>query len=417
MPTLEVTILTALVTDGRRLAEGAAVSIQAFARALICCPGRARGALLLLTPFVLIVASGCGLAPAGPAPTPVVVVVTATPGPAEPTPTPVVVVVTATPAPASAPGASATSPVANATPAAARSPVAASKPGRASSPAAAAASPAVPQEQTLAVGRTNAYRGLMFTVEEARSGQEIEGEKAARNRTLVGLRLHVHNPGGQRIHFANAPLNGLLKLVLPGGARPTAEFEDPFVRPMVEPQESVSGWLYFQVERPVPLAELALALGGPQETTVTIPFSGPEPIIAVRSFEYLRSLDPLNDLIWSVSGGELRLDVPNQQANPGQEFIVVRIRATNVSTKEVKVGKVGSSPQDGKQYLRVRADNGVLLQVSAEINGLPDYFPPKAEQDSLYAWQLPKGSKNPKLVILSPDGSEHEIELGPLPPP
>jgi hypothetical protein len=55
-----------------------------------------------------------------------------------------------------------------------------------------------------------------------------------------------------------------------------------------------------------------------------------------------------------------------------------------------------------------------LLQVSAEISELPEYFPPKAEQDALYAWQLPLGSKNPRLVILSPDGSEHELELGPL---
>jgi hypothetical protein len=67
--------------------------------------------------------------------------------------------------------------------------------------------------------------------------------------------------------------------------------------------------------------------------------------------------------------------------------------------------------------LRVRADNGVLLQVSAELNALPTEFPAKAEQDTLYAWQLPLGSQNPKLVILSPDGSEHELELGPLPPP
>jgi len=371
---------------------------------------------LLLTPLVLAAGSGCG-ALSGPPPTPVVLVVTATPGPPAPSPTPIVVVVTATPSPAT-PVAAVASPVANATPATASSPVAASKPGQtaAASPAA-AASTAVPQEQTLQVGRTQAYRGLTFTVEEARSGLQIEDQKADRNKTLVGLRMNVHNPSGQRIHFASGPLNGLLKLVLPGGARPTAEDEDPFSRPIVEPQESVSGWLYFQVDRPVPLAELALALGGPQETVVTIPFSGPEPTVAVRSFEYLRSLDPIDDLIWSVSGGELRLDVPNQQANPGQEFIVVRIRATNVSTKEVKVGKVGSVPQEATEYLRVRADNGVLLQVSAEINDLPEYFPPKAEQDSLYAWQLPKGSKNPKLVILSPDGSEHSIELGPLPPP
>ena len=385
-----------------------------FAHALTCCPGRARGALLLLMPLALIAASGCGALGSAPPSTPVVIVVTATPGPPAPTPSPAVVVTT-TPAAATSVAAVA-SPVANVTPIAASSPVAASKPGSAASPAT-AASPAVPQEQTLQVGRTQAYRGLMFTVEEVRSGQQIENQKADRNKTLVGLRMRAHNPTGQRIHFASSPINRLLKLELPGGARPTAEEIDPWLRPMVAPQESVSGWLFFQVERPAPLAEMALALGGPQETTVTIPFSGPEPTIAVRSFEYLRSLDPINDLIWSVSGGELRLDVPGQQANPGQEFIVVKIRATNVSMKEVTVGKLGSVPQEGKEYLRVRADNGVLLQVSAEINELPEHFPPKAEQDSLYAWQLPKGSKNPKLVILSPDGSEHAIELGPLPPP
>ena len=74
-------------------------------------------------------------------------------------------------------------------------------------------------------------------------------------------------------------------------------------------------------------------------------------------------------------------------------------------------------PPEATHYLRVRADNGVLLQVSSAIHEMPEYFPPKAEQDSIYAWQLPKGSKNPKLVILEADGSEHEIELGPLPPP
>jgi hypothetical protein len=171
------------------------------------------------------------------------------------------------------------------------------------------------------------------------------------------------------------------------------------------------------VDRPVPLESLVLALGGGQETAVTIPFSGPEPTVAQRTFEYLRSTEPVRGLIWSVSGGELRLDVPGQQANPGQEFIVVNVRATNPSTAAVTLRGRGSVLQDPKDYLRIRADNGVLLQVSAELSPLPNEFPPKAEQDTLYAWQLPIGSKNPKLVILSPDGSEHELELGPLPPP
>lgn len=399
------------------------MSIRACARVLSCCPRGARGALLLLAPLLLVVASGCGLAPAGPTPTPVVIVVTATPGPAAPTPSPIVLVVTATPAPATP--STAPAPIANTavggaqispvtvTPAtAASSPVVA-----AASPAAAAASPAVPQEQTLKVGRTNAYRGLEVTVEEARSGEQVEEEKADRGKTIVGLRVRLHNPSPQLIHFAGTLFNERAKLRLPNGAAPAAMATDPFIRPRLDSEESTVDWLYFQIDRPVPLSELTLALGGPQETIVTIPFSGPEPVIAVRQFEYLRSLDPINDLIWSVSGGELRLDIPMQQANPNQEFIVLRIRATNVSTKEITAGPGWGAPPEATQYLRVRADNGVLLQVSSAIHELPEYFPPKAEQDSIYAWQLPKGSKNPKLVILEANGSEHEIELGPLPPP
>jgi len=359
--------------------------------------------------------SGCaGLG--GPPPTPVVIVVTATPAPS-----PAVVVVTATPGPTTAPVAVATSPAATPTPAASK-PAVASKPAATPPPATAAskavASPtSAPAPETLAVGRTNSYRGLMFTVEEARSGQEVEGEKADRGKTLVGLRLQVHNPSGQTVHFAGSPLHGLLRLRLPSGANPIAETEDPFVRPRFEPEATIAGWLYFQVDRPAPLAELALSLGGGQESVVTIPFSGPEPQIAIRRFEYLRSTEPVRGLIWSVSGGELRLDIPGRQANPGQEFIVVNIRATNPSATEVRIRTTGAMPQEGTDYLRIKADNGVLLQVSEDLNKLPTNFPPKAEQDTLYAWQLPHGSKNPSLVILSPDGSEHAIELGPLPPP
>ena len=362
-----------------------------------------------------LVVAGCGSL-SGPPPTPVVIVVTAAP------PSPIVVVVTATPgpatpAPAATPTVSAASkPAATETATAAGASTAAGKPTAASKPTA-PPTPPTPVPQALTVGRTNSYRGLLFTVEEARSGKTIEGESARGNRLLVGLRMKVHNPGGLLVHFANTALTRLVRLRLPEGAQVQAEDEEPFIRPQIQPQDSVSGWLFFEVDRPVPLESLVLALGGGSETVVTIPFSGPEPKIAKRTFEYLRSTEPVRGLIWSVSGGELRLDVPGQQANPGQEFIVVNVRATNPSTMPITLRKTGAVPQEGTEYLRIRADNGVLLQVSAELSPLPTEFPPKAEQDTLYAWQLPIGSKNPKLVILSPDGSEHELELGPLPPP
>ena len=374
------------------------------------------GLILGLAAFLAI--AGCGSL-GGPPPTPVVVVVTAPPVvvTAAP-PSPIVVVVTATPAPqAAAPTPAAAIATPTAVPAAVAAKPAGSPTVVAQTKPTAPATPPTPVPQSLNVGRTNSYRGLMFTVEEARSGQTIEGESASRGKTLVGLRMRISNPGDEQVHFANMPLTRLVRLRLPDGSNVQAEDEDPLMRPMLQSQDSISGWFYFELDRTVPLEPLALSMGGPQETVVTIPFSGPEPKIAKRTFEYLRSTEPFRGLIWSVSGGEIRLDLPGQQANPGQEFIVVNVRATNPGAETVTMRKAGNLYQEGKEYLRVRADNGVLLQVSAELSPLPIDFPGKAEQDTLYAWQLPIGSKNPKLVILSPDGSEHELELGPLPPP
>ena len=99
----------------------------------------------------------------------------------------------------------------------------------------------------------------------------------------------------------------------------------------------MAGWSYFELERPVPLESLKPALGGSDETQVVIAFSGPEQVVAPRSFEYLRSTDEVRGLLWSVSGGTLRLDIPGQQANPGQEFIVLKIRATNPAPAEVRM--------------------------------------------------------------------------------
>jgi hypothetical protein len=276
---------------------------------------------------------------------------------------------------------------------------------------------ATPIEQHLVIGRSTSYRGLQFTVEEARSGETIQDRRAPRGKTLVGLQVRMHNPNAQAVAFNTTALNRLLRLQLPGGTSPTAEALPPFIRPSIPPREAVAGWVYFEADRPPPLESMALALGSSDETQVQIPFTGPESPPTTRTFEYLRSTPEVRGLLWSVSGGEIRLDVPGQQANPGQEFVVLKVRATNPSTAPLRLRNAGGAAQRGTDYLRMKADNGVLLQVSAELSPLPLEFPGKAEQDTLYAWQLPHGSKNPKLVILSPDGSEHALELGPLPPP
>jgi hypothetical protein len=175
--------------------------------------------------------------------------------------------------------------------------------------------------------------------------------------------------------------------------------------------------MYFQVRRAPELESLALLLGGGDEAPVTLPFTGPEPPSTTRSFEVHRSTNEVRGLVWSVSGGEIRQDIPGQQASPGQEFVVLNVRATNPSSETVRIRDGKLRPQKGSEYLRMKADNGVLLQVSAELNPLPLEFAGKAEQDTLYAWQLPRGSKNPSLVIVLPDESQYALELGPLPPP
>jgi hypothetical protein len=355
--------------------------------------------------MLLALTTGCGGVGGAP-PSPVVVVETATPPPPSPT---AMTQAAATPVAASPPATH--SPVVTSSP----SPIVSASPpvvGRG-----AAASQTDPAQQHLSIGRSASYRGLQFIVEEARSGEMIEDRRAPRGKALVGLRVRVHNPNAQGVAFSTIALNRLLRLKLPSGTSPTAEAVPPFIRPSIPPRESISGWVYFEVDRPPPLESLAVALGSGDETQVQIAFTGTEPPPTTRTFDYLRSTPEVRGLLWSVSGGEIRLDLPGQQANPGQEFVVLKVRATNPSTAPVALRNARGASQRGTDYLRMRADNGVLLQVSAELSPLPSDFPGKAEQDTLYAWQLPHGSKNPKLVILSPDGSEHELELGPLPPP
>jgi hypothetical protein len=94
-----------------------------------------------------------------------------------------------------------------------------------------------------------------------------------------------------------------------------------------------------------------------------------------------------------------------EQANPGQEFIVLKVRATNTDRE-----------QHWTPRLRLRTDSGVLLEPSARVRDFPLYLPARAEQDSLFAWQVPRGPQNPSLMIAS-DAGEVPLPIGPLPPP
>jgi len=251
-----------------------------------------------------------------------------------------------------------------------------------------------------------------------RSGATIGRQEAPRGKTLVGVRLRVHNPNGQTVEFSGLRMNSTIRLQLPSGANPRATTDGPFGEfARFRPQETAEGWAYFELDSAPPLAALKLAFGSGNETEVVIPFTGPEQVVRSRTFENVRSTDVFRGLIWSVSGGTVRLDIPGQEANPGQEFVILKVRATNPSPAEVQMRKAPLFPQEGTEYLRLEADNGVLLQPSAALNALPTEFPARAEQDALYAWQIPLGSQNPTLVILAPDGSEARLPIGPLPPP
>jgi hypothetical protein len=147
----------------------------------------------------------------------------------------------------------------------------------------------------------------------------------------------------------------------------------------------------------------------------------------------LRSTEVLDGIIWSVSGGTIRTDIPSQQANPGQEFIVLKVRATNTTNQPIPILTTPAYSFDAKRILRLAPDNGVLLEPSAELDklGLGAFaeLPARAERDGLYAWQVPRGQQNPTLVIrretILLDGArqvyggpgEARLPIGPLPPP
>jgi hypothetical protein len=283
-------------------------------------------------------------------------------------------------------------------------------------------------EQRLSVGRSGSYRGLEFSVDEVRSGASVEGKRAPSGKTLVGVRLRVTNPTPKPITFGyrNQPrINEAIRLQLPSGGNPTAMTESPFGDHYFDlpPSETREGWTYFALDRAVALDSLKLSLGSGNETQVTIPFTDAYQSARPRTWEVARSTDVFRGLIWSVGGGTVRDDVPGQQANPGQEFVIVRVRATNPGTLTVKLETSregwGSNlfSHEPMAYLRLEADNGVLLQPSVEIDALPAEFRPRAEYDALYAWQLSRASMSPRLVILSPDGSEARVDIGPLPSP
>jgi len=394
-----------------------------------------RRLLWTLAGGLMSVLLACGTSRSAPEPTPHVIVVTATPAPVSSTPTRGDAVASsssqATASPAPAPATS--GPLA--TSASGQPAGTSTVPSTASSGPRVTATPgsgtatavATPAEQRLAVERGNSYRGLQFTVGEAREGAAVESKRAPSGKTLVGVRLRVHNPSQKVITFGyrdQPRLSDAIRLQLPSGGNPTAMQVEPFGDLYVDlpPQETREGWAYFALDRVVPLEALKLSLGSGNESPAVIPFSGPQEVVEPRTWEVARSTDVFRGVIWSVSGGTIRADIPGQQANPGQEFVVLKVRATNPSPLLVKME--GPRPgwgnnlfaQEAVEYLRLEADNGVLLQPSAALDALPTEFQARAERDALYAWQLPRGSQNPSLVILAPDGSEARLPIGPLPP-
>jgi hypothetical protein len=307
----------------------------------------------------------------------------------------------------------------------------------------------LPQQQ-LTVSRSNFYRGLQVLVDEARSGPppdsssqpvlgvERSGVLPATTRFVVVVRVRLHNANAQNtdVPSCNDALQAF-RLRLPSGealgaAFSSGDYTDCSSHSLTAGQ-TASGWLFYALREPVPLEPLQLVAGAANETPSVIPFTGPEQVLAAREWTVLHSTEVLDGIIWSVSGGTIRTDIPGQQANPGQEFIVLKVRATNTTDEPIPILVTPAYSFDAKRILRLAPDNGVLLEPSAELDklglGAVAELPARAERDGLYAWQVPRGQQNPTLVIrresivldgarqVSGGPGEARLPIGPLPPP
>jgi hypothetical protein len=287
-------------------------------------------------------------------------------------------------------------------------------------------------------------------VDEARSGPppdsssqpvlgvERSGVLPATTRFVVVVRVRLHNANAQNTDLpcSNDALQAF-RLRLPLGESLGAEFSSGDYRTCssqgLTAGQTASGWLFYALREPVPLEPLQLVAGAANETPSVIPFTGPQQVLAAREWTVLHSTEVLDGIIWSVSGGTIRTDIPSQQANPGQEFIVLKVRATNTTNEPIPILVTPAYSFDAKRILRLAPDNGVLLEPSAELDklglGLFAELPARAERDGLYAWQVPRGQQNPTLVIrretILLDGArqvyggpgEARLPIGPLPPP
>ncbi|MBV9358775.1 MAG: hypothetical protein JO023_24985 [Chloroflexi bacterium] len=273
----------------------------------------------------------------------------------------------------------------------------------------------------LAVNRTNYYRGLDVTVDQAQLAQSIEDRTPDRDTdVLLGVQLTVHNANSGSVDFCSWNFADSLRVERGDGSafsgqHTTGDLFNACPSAFL-PGEAGTGWLVYDLQRDQPLEPLKLVMGANNETLSVIPFTGPEQPLTSREWTVDRSTGQVNGLIWSVSGGTIGVSIPNQQANPDQEFIQLRVRVTNTLPKEVDL------PNEPKQVLRLKTDTGTMLDPSEEINALLTCcyraVDPNTERDGLYAWQVPKGQQNPTLVIqVDTEGGSASLPIGPLPTP
>ncbi|SNT50644.1 hypothetical protein SAMN05421812_107337 [Asanoa hainanensis] len=171
------------------------------------------------------------------------------------------------------------------------------------------------------------YAGFKVTLNVARVVASSTG--AGKSVTIEGVFQNLSPE-----HEGTPTENALLTV----GDRTYAELDNPLLDlPEVPAQRSQPGMYAFAVDEHFVLPEAVLIVGKPTNRQATVPFSGPDGLVALEPVPVPVTgkvqRTATGSVFMSVSAVEVRSDEPllHQQAPTGQEFVRLAFSATNNS--------------------------------------------------------------------------------------
>ncbi|WP_155368289.1 hypothetical protein [Catellatospora vulcania] len=191
--------------------------------------------------------------------------------------------------------------------------------------AAASGGAAVAAATEIQVNKSYWFAGLKVTLGAARVVASSSGTGQAVTVEGVFQNLSSEHPG--------TPTSSVLLTV---GDRTYAEVDNPLQKlPEVPAQRSQPGVYAFAVDEHFVLADAVLVVGKPADRQATVPFTGPDGLVALEpkplpvTGKVLR--ENTGSVFMTVSAVEVRSDEPflHGQAPTGQEFLRLAFSATN----------------------------------------------------------------------------------------